>query len=403
MALKALKCPQCGANLELDDNREFGFCEYCGAKVQIREVIEVRHKIDNSEQLSNYKMLGERAFGVKNYSEALDYYSKAIEFDPNDSVCLYRRAFCKVYTKQIKDINISEFSNEINRALKNATQEDINQIEKELVFWYEKLFRDLGVEQNLFTTPSFCELQIFKIITFLSFSKVIISLLKNDKDKENLLLKTIDLCDKKTYLKLKYGEIGSGQYTIYKTSPQNISSIEKYRKDFSEIYNNMPVRANELKKAQEYCERVSLELSEIDTKIIELKKNKDITVKNPQRQSFSVIRELIAYIILIVANGAFWAYVSKYIEMTYEDGTPAGLSGKLFFWFFFFISGAIIFAIIMLCIALKRRSGFYINKQLIEEKCNADKIYNQKILYYKKKKEKDEADRDLAIIKRKLK
>lgn len=51
MSLKALICPQCGANLQLDDNREFGFCEFCGAKVQIKEVIEIKHsgqiKIDN--------------------------------------------------------------------------------------------------------------------------------------------------------------------------------------------------------------------------------------------------------------------------------------------------------------------------------------------------------------------
>jgi len=43
MAMKALKCPNCDANIHIDDDREFGFCNYCGAQVQIREVVEVRY------------------------------------------------------------------------------------------------------------------------------------------------------------------------------------------------------------------------------------------------------------------------------------------------------------------------------------------------------------------------
>lgn len=31
----ALKCPSCAADLELDDGREFGFCQYCGTKIQL--------------------------------------------------------------------------------------------------------------------------------------------------------------------------------------------------------------------------------------------------------------------------------------------------------------------------------------------------------------------------------
>ena len=42
-ALKALKCPNCEANIQVDDDRDFGFCSYCGAQVQVREVVEVRY------------------------------------------------------------------------------------------------------------------------------------------------------------------------------------------------------------------------------------------------------------------------------------------------------------------------------------------------------------------------
>ena len=33
MPLIALKCPECGGDIQLDDAREFGFCMYCGCKV----------------------------------------------------------------------------------------------------------------------------------------------------------------------------------------------------------------------------------------------------------------------------------------------------------------------------------------------------------------------------------
>lgn len=33
MSLIALKCPQCNADLEIDSDREFMYCEYCGTKV----------------------------------------------------------------------------------------------------------------------------------------------------------------------------------------------------------------------------------------------------------------------------------------------------------------------------------------------------------------------------------
>lgn len=41
MAIRALKCPSCGADITLDDSREFGFCSYCGTQIQIGERINV--------------------------------------------------------------------------------------------------------------------------------------------------------------------------------------------------------------------------------------------------------------------------------------------------------------------------------------------------------------------------
>ena len=30
-----LKCPNCSASISLDETREYGFCSYCGTKIQL--------------------------------------------------------------------------------------------------------------------------------------------------------------------------------------------------------------------------------------------------------------------------------------------------------------------------------------------------------------------------------
>ncbi len=34
MAMIPLKCPSCSADITLDDSKEFGFCQYCGTRIQ---------------------------------------------------------------------------------------------------------------------------------------------------------------------------------------------------------------------------------------------------------------------------------------------------------------------------------------------------------------------------------
>lgn len=51
MAIKmiAVKCPQCGANLDVEDGRKTLFCQYCGAKVIIQNDNEhIYHTIDDA-------------------------------------------------------------------------------------------------------------------------------------------------------------------------------------------------------------------------------------------------------------------------------------------------------------------------------------------------------------------
>jgi len=44
MALRSLICPQCGAQIQLDDaDKDYGFCTSCGTRIQLNEIVSVHH------------------------------------------------------------------------------------------------------------------------------------------------------------------------------------------------------------------------------------------------------------------------------------------------------------------------------------------------------------------------
>ena len=47
-------CPQCGAQIEIVDSRDFGFCSYCGTKI-VRDKIVIEHRgsisLDHSAEI----------------------------------------------------------------------------------------------------------------------------------------------------------------------------------------------------------------------------------------------------------------------------------------------------------------------------------------------------------------
>ena len=50
MATVSLKCPGCDANLQLDDGREFAFCQFCGIKI----MMDRPQTVNNNTVINNY-------------------------------------------------------------------------------------------------------------------------------------------------------------------------------------------------------------------------------------------------------------------------------------------------------------------------------------------------------------
>ena len=98
MALKAVNCPNCGANIELDDSREFGFCLYCGTKV-IQDKIVVEHqgsvKIDNSDYVQKFLQNARRALKKEDWEETEKYYNLVEQNDPTNIEAIFYSSFAK--------------------------------------------------------------------------------------------------------------------------------------------------------------------------------------------------------------------------------------------------------------------------------------------------------------------
>ena len=85
------KCPNCGANMDIDDSRDFCFCPFCGYKIiNMVEKVEVSGmvQVDNSQAINN--LLGRASQFEENGSidMAYDYYNKVLDLDYSNAQAL---------------------------------------------------------------------------------------------------------------------------------------------------------------------------------------------------------------------------------------------------------------------------------------------------------------------------
>ena len=125
MTLVALKCPNCGGSLDLEDSREFAFCQYCGTKVMIQEeIVKQKVTIDRSEDLKNVIKLAVIAFTEHDLDKVKELADKALEMDVNCLDAMYMKiAITKANGGDYQ--SLMELSKQCTTNLGLFTQEDI--------------------------------------------------------------------------------------------------------------------------------------------------------------------------------------------------------------------------------------------------------------------------------------
>ncbi len=83
MALVSLRCPRCGGDIELDDSREFGFCQYCGNRIMIqREVNQVIVQNGSDSQTKRLSKLIEEHLSLGRAGDAEKLVEELRRLDP---------------------------------------------------------------------------------------------------------------------------------------------------------------------------------------------------------------------------------------------------------------------------------------------------------------------------------
>ncbi len=89
MTMIALKCPSCGANLELDDDREIAYCQYCGTRLMLdlcqRVKLDGPINVEGIANISNLIARAEQYESQNDIDKALEYYNRILDIDVSNA------------------------------------------------------------------------------------------------------------------------------------------------------------------------------------------------------------------------------------------------------------------------------------------------------------------------------
>jgi DNA-directed RNA polymerase subunit RPC12/RpoP len=124
-----LKCPNCSASISLDETREYGFCSYCGTKIQLVQKVRMIHEgtvnvggiKTEQQQIESAKKMIE----IGEYGEAKRLLNGIIEYSPDCG-----EAWLELSIVSAKDVYIPSTSNCTNMSVDFLKNDILKQLEK---------------------------------------------------------------------------------------------------------------------------------------------------------------------------------------------------------------------------------------------------------------------------------
>ena len=290
MAIQSLKCPNCLGQIQLDDNRETGFCSYCGSAIKIQDYIEkirVEHVVDDSKKMNNSITLANRAFAAGNYEECYGYCCSALECDVNNAQITFRKGLCAAY---LSSSRISELETSLDTAVdliennsKNPYAE-IHDIFLDLLsyikvtyvldcdrpkgFNYPDMITASSTFDVIFTLTQLCS-TCAKLIT----DDMIEANPTYEMDKKQCLEQGLTLCERgesslryqSGYNTVKKGDIYV-QEPVYKKLNSHYADLQKqYHEEFKQAYNTLPSTCKAIAKFDEEIAQLQWSIDNYNT------------------------------------------------------------------------------------------------------------------------------------------
>ena len=150
--MKVMICPQCGASLSLDESREFGFCSFCGSKVQINEFVIHKHVgrigVDGLATAKSITLKGFMDLAQGDYTKAKSAFEKAQEIDPLNPMVLLGLASATLHpNKYIMNQLVSQCAT-ISEGEKSAINSETAHFFARTYLYYDKPSRFKYVVQK---------------------------------------------------------------------------------------------------------------------------------------------------------------------------------------------------------------------------------------------------------------
>lgn len=251
MSIINAKCPNCGASIQLDNERSEGFCSYCGSKVQVEEaqklMIQGTVKVDTSDELVNLYQIARRAKDAGNSENAHKYYDMILVKDPNSweatfYVTYYQAMQCRIAGISNAAISVTNSFPSVLKLVQdgNYSLEEEHSIITEIFLRSQSIARMLHGASKDFYEDTDAEIQYKYADEYIErglYSAGILNLLsteikslfgdKYDEIRAEALDCSIDLYAK-TLLDIK-NEVSESDLELYK---DDIDVIRKYKPNF---------------------------------------------------------------------------------------------------------------------------------------------------------------------------
>jgi len=76
MKITSAKCPSCGGNLEIPDNKDYITCLYCENTVRVRDAVP----LSEINKIENYIEIAYNTIKVRNFDEGMEYCNKVFTY-----------------------------------------------------------------------------------------------------------------------------------------------------------------------------------------------------------------------------------------------------------------------------------------------------------------------------------
>lgn len=128
-------CPQCKASISVEEGREFAFCTYCGAKMQIAQktyVVTPQYATPEKPKLSVSELIyrGKKEVEKEEYELAMDSFIEAIKLNPNTINDICSRLSFSCSSCSYVDLQKLSRQAKFYRSLLKSYSHEISEIEK---------------------------------------------------------------------------------------------------------------------------------------------------------------------------------------------------------------------------------------------------------------------------------